>query len=338
MVIKDSKVYSCGTSAWALGHGKETRRCFELKHIDLPFSAQVIQVSASDYNVAFLMQSGEIQTEQYIGPSSLKGTPCKQVATGNTSTVFLTREGHVYTVGGNLYGQLGHGDTLNRQVPSMVELLKKVGLVIHISVGPYYVLAVTEDGSVYSFGDGSDLCLGNGDTRDEQLPHAIQAFKTKGVHILRVCAGDEHAVAIDSNGYVYTWGRCDIGALGHGDENDKPTPEVLLSLKKHIAVQVCARKRKTFVVVEGGLVYGFGALGYDSLGFGHGGIIFHAVEKPRVLECLRPHRVLQVSTSKVHTVVITRGQLFGFGDNESYQLGLHSILSSKEPTEICINC
>lgn len=124
--------------------------------------------------------------------------------------------------------------------------------------------------SVYSFGDGFDLCLGNGDTRDEQLPHAIQAFKTKGVHILRVCAGDEHAVAIDSNGYVnlepwnvlvpslnlkslwfhnnfsflflmckvYTWGRCDIGAPGHGDENDKPTPEVLLSLKKHIAVQV----------------------------------------------------------------------------------------------------
>ncbi|CAL9218743.1 unnamed protein product [Arabidopsis halleri] len=197
------------------------------------------------------------------------------VSCAGPATVIPTREGHVYTVGGNIHGQLGHGDTLNRQVPSMVELLNKVGQVIHISVGPYYVLAVTEDGSVYSFVDGSDLCLGNGDTRDEQLPHAIQAFKTKGVHILRVCAGDVHAVAIDSN--------------GHGDENDKPTPEVLLSLKKHIAVQlnivvlemellsalqVCARKRKTFVVVEGGLVYGFGALGYGSLGFGHGGIIF----------------------------------------------------------------
>lgn len=104
------------------------------------------------------------------------------------------------------------------------------------------------------------------------------------------------------------------------------------------ALQVCARKGKTFVVVEGGLVYGFGALEYGSLGFGHAGIIFHSVEMPRVLECLRPHRVLQVSTSKVHTVVITReGQLFGFGDNESYQLGLHSIRSSKEPTEFYIN-
>lgn len=60
MVIKDSKVYSCGRSVWALGHGKETRRCFELKPIDLPFSAQVSQVSASGYNVAFLMQSGEV--------------------------------------------------------------------------------------------------------------------------------------------------------------------------------------------------------------------------------------------------------------------------------------
>ncbi|CAH8255469.1 unnamed protein product [Arabidopsis lyrata] len=73
---------------------------------------------------------------------------------------------------------------------------------------------------------------------DRRSPVPSIAFKTKGVHILRVCAGDEHAVAIDSNGYVYTWGRCDIGAPGNGDENDKPTPEVLLSLKKHIAVQV----------------------------------------------------------------------------------------------------
>lgn len=61
MVLKDFKVYSCGSHVFgALGHGEQTRRCVELKPIDLPFSAQVIQVSASDHNVAFLMQSGEV--------------------------------------------------------------------------------------------------------------------------------------------------------------------------------------------------------------------------------------------------------------------------------------
>lgn len=108
----------------------------------------------------------------------------------------------MYTVGGGTYGQLGHGDTMNRQVPSMVESLKKVGPVVHISAGPFYVLAVTKDGSVYSFGAGFNLCLGNGKFQNELWPHVIQAFKTKGVHILRVCAGHTHAAAIDSNGYV----------------------------------------------------------------------------------------------------------------------------------------
>ena len=38
---------------------------------------------------------------------------------------------------------------------------------------------------------------------------------------------------------VYTWGKGYCGALGHGDEIDKTTPEILSSLKSHLAVQVC---------------------------------------------------------------------------------------------------
>lgn len=61
MVMNNAKVYSCGSNAYGvLGHGEEITRCFGFKPIDLPFSAQVIQVSASDFNAAFLMQSGEV--------------------------------------------------------------------------------------------------------------------------------------------------------------------------------------------------------------------------------------------------------------------------------------
>lgn len=37
---------------------------------------------------------------------------------------------------------------------------------------------------------------------------------------------------------VYTWGKGYCGALGHGDEIEKTTPEILTSLKNHLAVQV----------------------------------------------------------------------------------------------------
>lgn len=37
---------------------------------------------------------------------------------------------------------------------------------------------------------------------------------------------------------VYTWGKGYCGALGHGDEIEKTTPEMLSSLKNQLVVQV----------------------------------------------------------------------------------------------------
>lgn len=125
-----------------------------------------------------------------------------QVAAGLNFTVFLTREGHVYTCGTNTHGQLGHGDNLDRPTPTNIELLKGVGSVAQVAAGPGYVLAVTDNGAVYSFGSGSNFCLGHGEQHDELQPRVIQTFRRKNIHVVRVSAGDEHAVALGSNGYV----------------------------------------------------------------------------------------------------------------------------------------
>lgn len=125
-----------------------------------------------------------------------------QVAAGLSFTMFLTREGHVYTCGTNAHGQLGHGDTMDRPSPTLVELLAGVGSVVQISAGPSYSLAVASDGTVFSFGSGTNFCLGHGDQHNEHHPRAILSFRRKGIHVLRVSAGDEHVVALDSSGYV----------------------------------------------------------------------------------------------------------------------------------------
>lgn len=116
--------------------------------------------------------------------------------------MFLTGQGQVYTCGSNTHGQLGHGDTLDRPTPKIVEVLEGVGSVVQITAGPSYVLAVTDSGAVYSFGSGSNFCLGHGEQHDEFQPRAIQTFRRKGIHVVRVSAGDEHAVALDSSGLV----------------------------------------------------------------------------------------------------------------------------------------
>ncbi|XP_015580485.2 ultraviolet-B receptor UVR8 isoform X1 [Ricinus communis] len=353
LLISNSSVYSCGSSlCGVLGHGPETTQCVSFSRITFPSLARVVQVSASHNHAAYILESGEVFTcgdnssfccghqdtsRPIFRPrfvEALKGVPCKQVAAGLNFTVFLTRTGHVYSCGTNTHGQLGHGDTLDRPTPKIIESFEGIGSVAQIAAGPSYVLAVTDSGVVYSFGSGSNFCLGHGEQHNEFHPRAIQTFRRKNLHVVRVSAGDEHVVALDSSGFVYTWGKGYCGALGHGDEIDKTLPEPLNSLKSHLAVQVCARKRKTFVLVDGGCVFGFGWMGFGSLGFPDRGVS-DKVMRPRILDSLRAHRVSQISTGLYHTVAVTsQGQVFGFGDNERAQLGHDTLRGCLEPTEI----
>ncbi|KAI8552618.1 hypothetical protein RHMOL_Rhmol06G0280700 [Rhododendron molle] len=351
LLIKDSSGYSCGSSlCGVLGHGPETTQCVAFTRINFPSREHVIQVSASHNHAAFVMQSGEVFTcgdnssffcgHRDVGRprlvDALRGIPCKQVATGLSFTIFLTRQGHVYTCGANSHGQLGHGDTNDRPIPTIVESLESVGAIAQIAAGPSYSLAITVDGTIHSFGSGTNFCLGHGLQRDELQPRPIQSFIRQDIHIVRVSAGDEHIVALDSSGFVYTWGKGYCGALGHGDEVDKITPELLCSLRSHVAVQVCASKRKTFVLVDDGSVYGFGWMAFGSLGFTDRGAS-DKITKPRILDSLRPYHISQVSTGLYHTVVVTnRGQIFGFGDNERAQLGHDTLRGCLEPTEIFV--
>ncbi|KAL9263275.1 Ultraviolet-B receptor UVR8-like protein [Drosera capensis] len=353
LLLNNSSVYSCGSSlCGVLGHGPETTQCVAFNRIIFPSSAPVVQVSASHNHAVFVTQFGEVFTcgdnasfccgQQDTGRlifrpklvEALHGIPCKQVAAGLSFTMFLTREGSVYTCGANTHGQLGHGDAVDSPTPKIIEALGDVGSVVQIAAGPSYALAVTSDGTVYSFGSGSNFCLGHGEPHDELQPRAIQPFKRKGVHVVRVSAGDEHVVALDSSGYVYTWGKGYCGALGHGDEVDKTTPSFLSSMKNHIAVQVCASKRKTFVLSDAGRVFGFGWMGFGSLGFPDKGAS-DKITRPRGLDSLWGHHIAQVSTGLYHTVVITnRGKIFGFGDNERGQLGHDTLRCCPRPTEI----
>ncbi|XP_020263681.1 ultraviolet-B receptor UVR8-like [Asparagus officinalis] len=356
LLIHDSSVYSCGSSlCGVLGHGQYTTQCAAFTRINFPSMSRVIHISASHNHAAFVMENGEVFTcgdnssfccghgevrRAVFRPTcvdALKGIACKQVATGLSFTVILTRQGHVYTCGNNTHGQLGHGDTLDRPIPRKVESFEGSGNVVQVAAGASYTFAVTKDGTVHSFGSCTNFCLGHGDQRDELLPRAIQSFKRRNIHVVRVSAGDEHAVALDSIGHVYTWGRGYCGALGHGDETDKTSPELLTSLKSHLSVQVCARKRKTFVLTDEGSVFAFGWMGFGSLGFSDRGCS-DKIMKPRILENLRSHYISQISTGLYHTVAVTnKGVVFGFGDNERQQLGHESIRGCLKPTEIMMN-
>eukprot|EP00249_Psilotum_nudum_P011414 c23158_g1_i2 orf=819-2285(+) len=353
IVHGNGELYSCGSSlSGVLGQGPENTQCRTIMPVEVPMGLPVTFVSGSHQHAAFVTKTGELFTygdnscsccghgefrRTIFKPmlvAALKGIPCKQVATGLCYTVVLTKDGQVYTCGVNSHGQLGHGDTLEKTVPCKVEKLSSVGPVVQVSAGASHTLAVTQEGAVYSFGYGANFCLGHGELASEVQPRIVEIFKQQNTFVVRVAAGDEHSVALDSNGHVFTWGKGYCGALGHGDENDKPTPELVASLKDIRAVQVCAKKRKTFVLDDEGIVYAFGWMGFGSLGLTDRGNS-DKILNPHALSSLKKHRVSQISTGLYHTVVITtKGTILGFGDNERGQLGLDHCRSCLEPKEI----
>ncbi|XP_035767718.1 retinitis pigmentosa GTPase regulator b isoform X5 [Neolamprologus brichardi] len=88
--------------------------------------------------------------------------PVRQVACGGGHTVALA-EGSVYTFGLGQFGQLGHGTFIfESRVPRLVEHFKK-GRACQVACGENHTAVITEDGLLYTFGDGRHGKLGLGE-------------------------------------------------------------------------------------------------------------------------------------------------------------------------------
>ena len=77
---------------------------------------------------------------------------------GESHTVALTKEGEVYTWGGGSLGQLGLGDFYKQSLPIRVSNLELK--VVQISCGKRHSSAVSQDGSLYTWGSNEYGQLG----------------------------------------------------------------------------------------------------------------------------------------------------------------------------------
>lgn len=129
----------------------------------------------------------------------------------------LSDDGSLYTCGEQEGGKLGLeksqlDDTSQLQ---KVESIKEK--VIAVSCGAEFTVAVTQNGHVYSFGQGNQGQLGLGSALTEcELPEKVAAFdkvKAKSVE-----CGESFTAVITKHGNLYTFGDGRHGKLGLGDE------------------------------------------------------------------------------------------------------------------------
>ncbi|XP_035275296.1 probable E3 ubiquitin-protein ligase HERC3 isoform X2 [Anguilla anguilla] len=153
---------------------------------------------------------------------SLSGIPLAQITAGGDHSFALSLSGAVFGWGKNSAGQLGLNDEQDRAVPCHIKFLR-TQKVVYISCGEEHTAALTKDGGLFTFGDGSQGQLGHDSTNNELLPRRV--LELMGSEVSQIACGRQHTLAfVPSSGLVYAFGCNSKGQLGTGTKGNAQSP------------------------------------------------------------------------------------------------------------------
>ena len=149
-----------------------------------------------------------------------------QVAAGYAHTACVTEAGCLYTWGSGTRGRLGQGTEEGTCVPTLHEIsgAPAESKMVQVVAGDAFTAAVTADGALYTWGDGSHGKLGHGDEASICVPMLVDKEYLGGVRVVQVAAGSRHMACLTEDGSLYTWGCSPCGQLGHGNAEHANVP------------------------------------------------------------------------------------------------------------------
>lgn len=252
------------------------------------------------------------------------------IATGYAYAMALTSDHEVYFWGNNNHGQSGLGPALfgpsyrKIEEPVLVETLQGKNI-IQLGCGSFFVMALSGDGTMYSW--GLIDCLGLGpldrvrdsfgsdeiaesvskDKRTVLLTPRIVKINTDD-RVVRINAGQWHSCAITSRGELYTWGVGFQGRLGHGDKEPCFSPtRVGGALEGHRVIDVACGSFHTVALTDDGMVFCWGDNANGQCG---SGTLPEAVTQPHCVSslCVVGGGVAKsISCGRQHTAVVMQG-------------------------------
>lgn len=206
---------------------------------------------------------------------ALAGQRVTHVSAGAELTACVIGDtGALYTWGSGLFGQLGVGGTESTNRPTKVAGLLANKRICRVACGMFHVLALDEEGCLYSWGDASCGQLGHGDNIDQLEPRRVllpgsglDATPITGTTVCSMSAAAEHSACVTTDGRLFTWGGGAGGKLGHGDADDDMIPrQVGGELEGKKVVDVACAAEHTICITHDGKVYAWGRAGGGQLG------------------------------------------------------------------------
>jgi len=234
----------------------------------------------------------------------------------------------LYSWGAGYHGQLGNEAKRKKceMIPVQINFNEPV---IQVACGGFHTAVVTEQGRVYTWGDGRYGQLGNleRDYNMHPTPNLVDELVTNHrATIVDLSCGQYHTACISAKGDLFTWGSAKYGQIGMGDKTERRKPSKV-PLDKEIGYysKVACGDKHTICLTTGKKVVTFGSGQHGQLG--HGGETQSKKRNATAgLDILSPTLVKDMLSkdckfvaagATVSSCVTTNGEMFLWGFGES---------------------
>ncbi len=265
-------------------------------------------------------------------------TEVDQISAAGARTMIVKKNGSLWAVGFNRFGQMGDGTAgNNRLIPVEVKeknpgggVASAITNVDKVSAGIEHNMILKNDDTLWAVGLNDFGQLGDGSNATRLT--AVQVMISAGTpmtNVDQVSAGGAHTVILKKNGELWAVGRNNVGQLGDGSKTSRVFPVAVKNAEGRPmteVAQVSAGTYHTMILKKNGDLWAVGLNEYGQLGDGsttNKNIPVQVMEiPPGGTEPRAMTGVAQVSAGKEHTMIVkSDGTLWAVGNNGYGQLG-----------------
>jgi len=231
----------------------------------------------------------------------------------------LKTNGTIWSWGYNNSGQLGVGDTTQRNSPVQIGSATNWS---KIAAGSWHATAIKTDGTLWAWGYNSYGNIGDGTITQRNSPVQVGS----ATNWSKVDSA-WHNLAIKTDGTLWAWGWNTYGQLGLGDTINRTSPVQIGSATNWVAVST--GWGHSLAIKSDGTLWAWGYNANGQLGLGD------TTNRTSPVQIGSATNWSKVSGGTYCTMAIkTDGTLWGWGDNTYYKIGDGTTVQRTSPIQV----
>ncbi len=274
-----------------------------------------------------------ILTASLLVCSAASAAALNRIAAGHDYTMAIKSSGTLFGWGLNDRGQLGDNTLIAKATPTPEATGATDWAIVAASI-PFnaatlnHTAAIRSDGTLWAWGDNSNGEVGDGTSGNQRSVPTQES--TAATNWVGVAAGENHTVAVRSDGTLWAWGKNNAGQLGDGTFADRVNPTQIGTATNWMAV--AAGGDHTVALRFDGTLWAWGDNNDGQVGDGTSGN-----QRSAPVQIGSDTTWTAVAAGANHTVALqSDGTIWTWGLGTSGQLGHNNTVSKVSPTKVAL--